>query len=213
MKLGKKYSNMTVLMAMIQGVIIGVFGIIIVGIILLSTEGKQPMQDAETEIPTGGPVEKNEQQEQEIPKEEKLALFSKQHGVFENNTAAETFLKEDSSLTKAAIIEHDKQYFVWSAVSSSETDLEAMLQTDTFKKAFQIERKACSLVATQLIWDILQAEDIEKIKKYEEDIQKIDNKNEQEKMKALLAFTDDVAVIKLHLLQYINEEACVKISF
>lgn len=213
MKFGKKYSNMTVVMAMIQGVIIGVFGIIIIGVILLGTEGRQSTQEDPTEIPTGGPSEEVRQEAQDVPSEKTLTLYAKQHGVFENRSAAETFLQEDSSLSTAAIIENDGNSFVWSAIENSEAAIEELLTEGSFKKTIKIKRKACSVLPLDDVWEILQMEDLAKIKKYEDQFNKKEGPKGQEKLKAILTFTDDVALIKLHLLQDAKKEDCLEISF
>ena len=41
MKFGKRYSNITVFMAMLQGVVIGIAAIAVIGFVLASAEGKE----------------------------------------------------------------------------------------------------------------------------------------------------------------------------
>lgn len=213
MKFGKKYSNMTVMMAMIQGIAIGVIGIMIVGVILLSTEGRQSATEEGTEIPTGGPSEVVNDQAQNGKKVDNLKMYAKQHGVFTNSSAAETFLKSDSSLSTAAAIEIDKRYFIWSAIQPTESEIERLLDDETFKKPFLVEQKSCAALPMEIIGKVFQAEDNAEIKKLASEMNAKENQKIQEEIEAILAFTDDIALIKLHVLQYANKEDCVKISF
>lgn len=57
MKFGKRYSNITVFMAMLHGVIIGIAAIAVVGIIFVGAEGNRTVDKIENEIPASGPAE------------------------------------------------------------------------------------------------------------------------------------------------------------
>lgn len=213
MKFGKKYSNMTVIMAMIQGIVIGVLGIIVTGVILLGTEGSEPVPEEGAEIPTAGPSEVEQGQNKREKVAEGLVLYAKQSGVFTSSEAAETFLKADSSLSTATVIEVDDQHFIWSAIHQEASRIELLLDRSSFKKAFTIERKSCSTIPMDVVWKIFQAKDKGEIKEFTSEGVGGEEKKFQEKMLAILAFTEDDALIKLHLLQYADQEGCVKISF
>lgn len=128
--------------------------------------------------------------------------------------SAATFIAEDPSLSTAAIIQSDGQYFVWSAVGLSEVEIEGILEEGTYKKEFSINPTSCDMVHTTNLWEVLEADDIAKIKQ-------LASKNDDEKAKELArhidtitAFTNDLKVIRLHLLsKYANTNDCVKISF
>ncbi len=213
MKFGKRYSQMTVLMAMVHGIVIGIIAIVVVGIVFAGAEGKRPVDEIEKEIPTAGPGSEKEEGSQG-EKGDGLTLYAKQHGAFTNSASAATFIAEDSSLSTAAIIQVDDQFFVWSAVGKTEPEIEAMLDEQTFKKPFSVESKSCDEQLAGNLGDVFKSDDFAKIKK---SISEKDNKQDAEfikKMDSITAFSNDLTVIRLHLLSnYVNEEGCVKISF
>lgn len=198
-------------MAMAHGVIIGVVAIIVVGMIFVGAEGKRPVNEIEKEIPTTGPQQEQRNQEE---KNEQLTLYAKQHGAFTNSASAATFIAEDSSLSTAAIIQVDAQFFVWSAVEKTEAGIEAKLDDKSFKKEFTIARNSCHPQLAESLWEIFKEDDMAKIKisNAENDDEKMEEFNK--KMETITAFTKDLSVIRLHVLaNYVNEEDCVKITF
>lgn len=212
MKFGKKYSNITVFMAMLQGVIIGVVAIAVIGFVLAGAEGKRAIDKIE-EIPASGPKSADTET---TPAEtvELLNLFARQHGVFTTPASAATFIAADPSLATAAIIQSDGQYFVWSAVGLTEEEIMNSEQADTYKKAFSVNTSACEVIGTEKFREVLKAEKIEEIK-ISENEKNDDKMNEFNRhLTAITAFTKDLKVIRLHLLsQYSYSKDCVKISF
>lgn len=214
MKFGKRYSNITVFMAMLHGVIIGIAAIAVVGIIFVGAEGNRTVDQIENEIPASGPDENQEKETPTTGTAESLPLFAKQHGAFTTSASAATFIAADPSLSTAAIIQSDGQYFVWSAVGLAEAEIEGILEDDTYKKEFSISPASCEIINPAQLWEVLQADDIAKIKQ-------MATTNDEEKTKELArhidtitAFTNDLKVIRLHLLsKFANTNDCVKISF
>ena len=213
MKFGKKYSNITVFMAMFQGVIIGVAAIAVIGFILAGAEGKRAIDKIEEEIPASGPESTNTETSP-AEKVELLNLFARQHGVFTTPASAATFIAADPSLATAAIIQSDGQYFVWSAVGLTEEEIMNSEQADTYKKAFSVNTSACEIIGTEKFREVLQAKKIEEIK-ISENEKNDDKMNEFNRhLSTITAFTEDLKVVRLHLLsQYSYSKDCVKISF
>lgn len=213
MKFGKRYSHMTVFMAMIHGIVIGILAIIVVGLVFVGAEGKRPVDDIEKEIPTAGPEKSEKEQSNGQTGVEPVTLYAKQHGAFTNSASAATFIADDSSLSTAAIVQGDNQFFVWSAVGRTEPEIEGILDGQTYKKTFTVEALKCEQDIQQ-VWDIFQSDDLSKIKN---SISEKDGKEAEDlmkKMEAITAFTDDLKVIRLHLLaKYVNDDDCMKISF
>lgn len=213
MKFGKRYSNITVLMAMLHGLLLGVLAIVIVGVFLIGAESKRPINEIEKEIPTSG----SEEKDHEGGDDESLGgltLYAKQHGAFTTSAAAATFMAEDPSLSTAAIMQVGGQYFVWSAVGQVEAEIEAILEADTYKKEFLAEPTACEVVQMEQLWTVLKINELEKMKKsiLENEDEKLAQLAKQ--IDTITAFTDDLNVIRLHLLSnYVNVHNCVKISF
>lgn len=213
MKFGKRYSNITVLMAMLHGVLLGVAAIVIVGVFLMGAESKGPIKEIEKEIPTSGQEEESKAVDGQDT-HGALKLYAKQHGAFTTSAAAATSIAEDPSLSTAAIMQVGGKFFVWSAVAQSEAEIEAILEAETYKKEFLAEPAACEVVNIEKLWTILKLNEVEKIKK--SIAEKEDEKENPlaKQIDTITAFTDDLNVIRLHLLSnYVNVHDCVKISF
>ena len=109
MNFRKKYSKVTVLAAMIHGVIIGVAAVAIVGFIIVGTSGKGKQQAVEKDAVTESVEKPGETVTASGPDadpvtEQPLKLFAKQHGVFSSAASAAVFIAEDAALAKAAVI-------------------------------------------------------------------------------------------------------------
>lgn len=213
MKFGKRYSNITVFMAMLHGVIIGIAAIAVIGFVLAGAEGKRVIDKIEEEIPASGPKSADSEK---APAEtvEPFEMFARQHGVFTTSASAATFMSADPSLATAAIIQSSGQYYVWSAVGLTEAEILDSEQEETYKKAFTVNTSACEVIGAEKFKEILEAESVEKIKisATQGNDEKANEFNGQ--IAAIMAFTDDLRVIRLHLLsQYSYSQDCVKISF
>lgn len=212
MKFGKRYSNMTVLMAMLHGVVIGIVAIVVVGLFLAGAEGKRPIEQIEEEIPASGPVGEDAEVDKNGP--DALTLYAKQHGAFTTSASAATFIKENQSLSTAAVMQVEDQYFVWSAVGQTEAEIEAVLEDGTYKKEFSVAPVACEVVQSEQLWQVLKITDVAKVKNSLSENEDEKGRALAKKIDAITAFTNDLNVIRLHLLaNYANESGCVKISF
>lgn len=214
MKFGKRYSNLTVFMAMLHGVIIGIAAIAVVGIIFVGAEGNRAVDKIENEIPASGSVDGKKDDTAGDNSQDSLKLFAKQHGAFTTSASAATFIAADPSLATAAIIQSGEQYFVWSAVGVSEAEIEKTLEADTYKKEFSISPASCEVIRTTQLWEILEAEDVAKIKQIIAATDDEKSKELSRHIDTITAFTSDLKVIRLHLLsKYASSNDCVKISF
>ncbi len=217
MKFGKRYSNVTVFMAMLHGVLIGVAAVVVIGLALFMLKGKDNA-DADTgdkEITTSGPPPV----ETPAPTAEKpLQLFAKQHGVFSTSESAALFIEEDPSLAKAAVIQAGDKYFVWSAVGLVEGEIEITDTVGTYRKAFSADTSACGAVGAGKLREVLAETEIAKIKSL---IEGQSEGTEGEKVKGfqknitnITAFTQDLQIIRLRLLShYSYTDKCAKFTF
>ena len=55
MKFGKRYSKVTVFMAMLHGVLIGVAAVAVIGLLLAGTKGKDDVETSGKELAASGP--------------------------------------------------------------------------------------------------------------------------------------------------------------
>lgn len=213
MRFGKRYSHMTVFMAMIHGVVIGILAIIVVGLVFVGAEGNRPVDEIEKEIPTAGPDKDDTEQAEGQAGIAPMTLYAKQHGAFTNSDTAATFIEADSSLSTAAIVQADDQYFVWSAVGKTEPEIEVILSEQTYKKTFTVEAMACAQ-DMQPVWSVFETDDVAKIKKSIAENKEKETGDLMKKIEAITAFSDDMQVVRLHLLaKYVNDGDCLKILF
>ncbi len=200
-------------MAMLHGVIIGIAAIAVIGLVLVSGNDKALVKSPNEEIPASGPKSTTEEKE---PSEmiDPLTLYAKQHGVFTTSASAATFMSAEPSLATAAIIQAGGQYYVWSAVGMTESEITTTTQDDAFTKEFAVSTSGCEVIGAEIFREVLQSDTIEKIKLSvgQENDEKAQGFNKQ--ITAITAFTDDLSVIRLHLLsQYTYSQDCAKISF
>lgn len=211
MNFGKRYSKVTVFMAMLHGVLIGVAAVAVIGFILVGTGDKKVTPKGLEEVPTSGPgaEEKTDMKPSAV---EPLSMVAKQHGVFSTPAAAASFMTADPLLQAAAIIQAGDQYFVWSAVGL--TDAEIELDESSFRKPFKADMAACEVVGAEKLRDVFMTTELAKIKKSETENDDKKQKDFNRNIASITAFTDDLTVIRLHLLShYSYTKDCVKISF
>ena len=174
---------------------------------------KRAIDRIEEEIPAAGP-KAADSEKAPVDTVESFELFARQHGAFTTSASAATFMAADPSLATAAIIQSSGQYYVWSAVGLTEAEILDSEQAETYKKAFTANTSACEGIGAEKFKDILKADNVEKIKNSvaQGNDDKANEFNRQ--IAAIMAFTDDLRVIRLHLLsQYSYAQDCVKISF
>lgn len=222
MNFKKKYTKVTVAMAMLHGVIIGIAAVAIVGFIIIGTNGQGKEKAAEQEIvktdppassgttPTSGPAVP--------PDEAPLNLFAKQHGVFTTVQSAQDFIAQNPNLAKADILEIGGQFYVWSAVGLHEDEIELSENEMAFRKPFFADASSCTNEGAGKLRSALSATELSKIKSLttvsegEADDEKIAvfRKN----ILAITALTPDLQIIRLKLIMhYTHKGGCLKINF
>ena len=90
MNFGRNFKKGTYVMAIIQGIIIGIAAVAVVGFIIVGANGKLATEPKKKEIPTTGPAASEDEKPvdtQFVP----LKLFARQHGVFSSAESAATF--------------------------------------------------------------------------------------------------------------------------
>lgn len=223
MKFRKKYSKVTVTMAMLHGVVIGIAAVAIVGFLIVGTNGlgkekptehevvaTNPPTSAETTTPASGPAISAD----EAP----LKLFAKQHGVFSSAQSAQEFVSQDVSLAKAAILEIGGQFYVWSAVGIQEDEIEVSEYEMTFRKPFFADTASCSADGAGKLRSALSETELSKIKTLttvaEEEAEDEKLAAFRKNLVAVTAFTSDLRIVRLQLLaHYTHKDGCVKINF
>lgn len=206
-KLKKQYTKFAVVGAMVHGMIIGISAIAVAAVFLYSVDKKEtiPKED----VPVSGPVAKEPAVEKDM-----IPLYAKQYGVFSNASAAATFLSSEPSLSTAAILNVEQQYYVWSAVKIEREQAQEKEEPISFVKPIFVQVLQCEEVPDGMLRQLLLANDVTEIKKMGEQ-QK--DKNAQafyENLSTAMAFSSDMSVIRLHMLShYIHRNDCINIEF
>jgi hypothetical protein len=222
MNFRKKYSRVTVAMAMLHGVLIGIAAVVIVGLVIVSTNGKGKEKAIEQETVASDPPTSGETTPASGPAvsgdEAPLKLFAKQHGVFSSVQSAQDFISQDVSLAKADILQIGGQFYVWSEVGIQEDEIEVSEYEMTFKKPFFADVSACSNVGAGKLRSALSESEFSKIKvlttvaEGEADDEKIAEFRKH--IAAVTAFTSDLRIVRLKLLaNYSHKDGCAKINF
>ncbi len=204
-------------MAIIQGIIIGIAAVAVVGFIIVGANEKIGSEPKKSEIPTTGPAASEDGKAPEaevIP----VNLFARQHGVFSSLESAATFLAADPSLATAAIIQgngqYEGKYYIWSSIGLSDAEIMDSDSSETFRKEVTANVSSCEAVNAKLLRDSLVADTVAKIKTLESENEGETASVFNKQLTAVTAFTDDVRVVRLHLLaHYASKDDCVKIDF
>lgn len=217
MKFGKRYSKVTVLMAMLHGVVIGIAAVAVIGVVLFMTKGKDEPSASGEELPTVGPAAVETPETAPTPPGKTLSLFAKQHGAFSTAEAAAQFIAEDPSLTKAEVIHAGDNYFVWSAVGLTEAEIETSDYEGTYRKAFSVNTSACGAIGAGKLGEVLTETEIGQIKNLAAQQNEANAEDEMKEfyknLTAITTFTTDMRIIRLKLLShYSSKNNCVKFA-
>lgn len=222
MNFKKKYSKVTVAMAMLHGVIIGIAAVALVGFIIVGTNGQGKEKAGEQEVVATDPPASGETTPASgpaiSPDEAPLKLFAKQHGVFSSVQSAQEFMAQDAGLAKADIFEIEGQFYVWSAIGIQENEIEVSEYEMTFRKPFYADTSSCSTVGAGKLRGALSEAELSKIKTLTTvaEGEHSDEKSAEfrKNIVAITAFTSDLRIIRLKLLaNYTYKDGCVKINF
>ncbi|GKV68784.1 hypothetical protein NCCP2716_12820 [Sporosarcina sp. NCCP-2716] len=225
MNFKKRYSKLTIMLALGQGVLLGIIAVAVVGFILMKTEKPDAAATADPEVPASGPAASENGASGEGGKtaEEKPALgaavtmYARQHGVFSSKESAASFVTEEQ-VPAAAVVKADSQFYVWSALGLTEQDADPAGAEGSFRKTVSVTPLACTNGEGQLVQAVMQAKKISEIqdlinqRKQSADRGKKDPFVEQ--MTAITAFTDNMSVIRMHVIAHYAETGdCVKLQF
>lgn len=216
MRLSRTISKFSYTIALLHGFLIGAVSIGLFAL-LIQWQDIRPVDTPEAQIPPelepvvapGGEPEPKEEED----KVEK-SFFAKQHGVFSTAEGATQVLQSDPKLSTAAVIIAEDKYYIWSAISVTETDLKGTGSTESFVKPFQLEASSCTEEALKNVPVLLSEAD--KAKFYFEGTEptlKIPS-DWKTNIKAISTLSEEVNIVKAQLLShYIAQNECLKVSF
>ncbi|WP_153732676.1 hypothetical protein [Sporosarcina obsidiansis] len=212
MNFRRSYSKFTVIRAMVQGVVIGLAAVLVIGLTIYTTGGKDA--DPSKTVATSGPKTEEKDDQAAIDDGSVLAMFVKQYGVFSSKDTATDFVASNPSLANTAILQVSDQFYVWGAVWLKESQVVLKEGEDAFKKKIRVTPGTCKTADVNDVKKALLAEDLSKIELSKD---KKDAKKEsdlQKKLTAITAFTKDSSIARLHLLaHYSGQDPCFKIQF
>lgn len=224
MNFKKRYSKLTIMLALGQGVLLGIIAVAVVGFILMKTEKPDAAATADPDVPASGPAATDkgasagsESDEEKPALGAAVTMYALQHGVFSSKESAASFVTEEQ-VPAAAVVKADSQFYVWSALGLTEQDADPTRAEGAFRKTVSVTPLACKGGEGQLVQAVLQAKKISDIqdlisqRKQSADSGKKDPFVEQ--MTAITAFTDDLNIIRMHVVAYYAEKGdCVKLQF
>ncbi|WP_432355776.1 hypothetical protein [Sporosarcina sp. A2] len=223
MNFKKKYTKMTIMLALGQGVLLGIAAVAIVGFILLKTEKPESAASNQVEVPASGPAKEQAGGKDDASKEDTAAagtpitMYAKQHGVFSSKESATTFIA-DETLPKATPIHANGQFYVWSALGLSEADADPAGAEGVFRKQVRVSPLACDSGEGELLRSVMSATKISEIQDLVASRKQTAEAGKKDaftsNITAITAFTEDLTVIKMHVLAHYAETGkCVKLDF
>lgn len=209
MPIRRRNPRKKIILAGIQGLIIGVVGVLLFGFILNLSNDKQ-VETAKEDITEPA----KEVDKVEVAADVKLSFKARQYGMFSTKESAISFMATEPTLQKASIVQVGNQFFIWSDlfvndVSSVQTDV-----LPSFIKNLYVSTKGCEDPKVKKIINSLQEDNISKnyfdsiAKKedYPDDLTSI--------IQAVSAFSDISSIMRLHVFShYIDQNRCVELSF
>ncbi|SDM80259.1 hypothetical protein SAMN05518871_102273 [Psychrobacillus sp. OK028] len=201
-----------VILAGIQGLIIGVVGVLLFGLILnLANEKKAESEEPAITVP------KEADEKVEVTGEvegKSLPFQAKQYGMFTSKESALAFIGSQPSLAKASIFQVDNQFFVWSDLYVTTIPTQEAEALPTFIKSLYVTTNSCKDPKVVKVMELIQEENLSK--NYFESIK---NKEEYPEdlmgiVQAISAFSDVPSVMRSHIFShYVATNSCLKLNF
>lgn len=201
-----------VILAGIQGLIIGVVGVLLFGL-LLNLANDKKVESEETEITKP----KDEDKKVEVTGEvegKSLPFQAKQYGMFTSKESAIAFIGSQPSLAKASIFQVENQFFVWSDLYVTTIPTQEAEVLPTFIKSLYVSTDSCDDPKVIKVMELIQQENLSK--KFFESIEKKEDYPDDlmEIVQAISAFSEVPSVMRSHIFShYVATNNCLKLNF
>ncbi|MER2170841.1 hypothetical protein [Psychrobacillus psychrodurans] len=201
-----------VILAGIQGLIIGVVGVLLFGL-LLNLANDKKAESEETEITKP----KDEDKKVEVTgkvEEKSLPFQAKQYGMFTSKESALAFIGSQPSLAKASIFQVENQFFVWSDLYVTTIPTQEAEVLPTFIKSLYVSTDSCDDPKVIKVMELIQQENLSK--KFFESIEKKEDYPDDlmEIVQAISAFSEVPSVMRSHIFShYVATNNCLKLNF
>lgn len=201
-----------VILAGIQGLIIGVVGVLLFGL-LLNLANDKKAESEETEITKP----KDEDKKVEVTGKvegKSLPFQAKQYGMFTSKESALAFIGSQPSLAKASIFQVENQFFVWSDLYVTTIPTQEAEVLPTFIKSLYVSTDSCNDPKVIKVMELIQQENLSK--KFFESIEKKEDYPDDlmEIVQAISAFSEVPSVMRSHIFShYVATNNCLKLNF
>ena len=201
-----------VILAGVQGLIIGVVGVLLFGLILNLANDKK-VKSEEVKITT--PTEEKDKVEATSEVEGKSLPFqAKQYGMFTSKDSAMSFIGSQPSLAKASVFQVGNEFFVWSDLYVTTIPTQEAEVLPTFVKSLYVSTNTCDDPKVKKVIDLIQQENL--TKNFFESIAKKEDypADLMEIVQAILAFSDSPSILRMHVFShYASTNNCIKLNF
>lgn len=207
-----------IILAGVQGLVIGVVGVLLFGLVLnLANDKKAKSEDAESTISTEGEEKEKEKEKIEVTgntEAKSLPFQAKQYGMFTTKESAMAFIGTQPFLEKASIFQVDNQFFIWSDLYVANIPTQEAEVLPTFIKSLYVSSSSCEDPKVKKVMELMQQEDLSK-----KTFDSIAKKEEYpadllEIVQAISAFSDESSIMRLHVLShYFATNDCLKMNF
>lgn len=141
-------------------------------------------------------------------------FYANQHGVFSSFEAAMEFVAEYPTLNTSAVVKVGDSFYVWSSVASTKESVKISENPKSFVKPFKLSGESCSKQELKNLPSLLKSNDPSKFNFDGEESPENLPPDWQKISFALSSLSNDLAVIRMHLLaHYFSENKCLKIEF
>ncbi|MFJ8063140.1 hypothetical protein ACIQYS_00705 [Psychrobacillus sp. NPDC096426] len=212
MPIRRRNPRKKIILAGIQGLVIGVVGVLLFGFILnLANDKKVEVAKEEDTTPV---AEQSKDNTIEVAADGALSFHVKQYGMFSSKESAISFMATQPSLEKAGIVQVENQFFVWSNLFLNDVPITQTEALPSFTKNLYVSTSGCENPKVKKIINLLQEDNISKnffdsiAKKedYPDDLMTI--------VQAISMFSDVSSVMRLHVFtHYLEQNSCVKLNF
>ena len=203
-----------IVLAGVQGLIIGAVGVLLFGLILnLSNDKKAESEEVEIKTPT----EEKEKEKVEVTGEvegKSLPFQAKQYGMFTSKDSAMAFISTQPSLAKASIFQVGNEFFVWSDLYVTTIPTQEPDVLPTFVKSLYVSTSSCDDPKVKKVIDLIQQENLNK--NFFESIAKKEDypKDLIDIVQAISAFSDSPSILRMHIFShYASTNNCIKLNF
>ena len=212
MPIRRRNPRKKIILAGIQGLVIGVVGVLLFGFILnLANDKKVEVAKEEDTTPAGSQAQG---EKVEVAADGVLSFHVKQYGMFSSKDSAISFMATQPSLEKAGIVQVENQFFVWSDLFLNDVPTPQSESLPSFNKTVHVSTSGCENPKVKKLINILQEDNISK--NFFESIAKKEDYPDDliTIVQAVSAISDVSSVMRLHVFtHYAEQNTCVKLSF